>query len=81
MMPLSLGVRKPLACYYRGILPICQSILDVVQCRINEDSTVIPSTTLDSNSLMNGASLCQGLVRQSDGYATLRFSTITHVRH
>jgi len=64
---------------HQGILPICQSILDVIQCRINEDSTVIPGAALDSNSLMDGASLGQSLIRQSDSYGTLRFRIMTHV--
>ena len=81
MMPLSLSARKHRPFYDRDRLPICQSILDVIQRRVNEDSTVIPSTTLDSNSLVNGASLTQSLVRQSDSYSTPRLSTIAQICH
>ena len=81
IIPLSLSARKYWPFYDRGHSPVCQSILDVIQCRVNEDSAVIPSTTLDSNGLVNGASLAQSLVRESDGYSTHRLSTITHIRH
>ena len=49
-------------------VPLGQTVLDVVQCRIDEYSGVIPCTRFDTYGLMNEGVLTEVLVRNGDRY-------------
>lgn len=52
----------------RNHSPLNQGIFDVVQGGVDQNTSVVPSSRLDPDSLVNKRSLAQALVGNSDGY-------------
>lgn len=49
-------------------VPVGKTVLDVVECRIDEHARIVPSARLDSDSLMDKRVRREIFVRDRDGY-------------
>ena len=55
-------------------LPLRETILDVVEGRVDENAGVIPGARLDADGLVDECMLAEGLVGDGDSYENMKIS-------